>query len=81
MHPNVDECGVFMSNLVKTEWTPAMSIKFLLEHIWTLLAIPDVCSTECDLTRAHSYKTDTEGFNQLAREYSIKYAAAYDDFD
>lgn len=77
MHPNVNECGKFMSDLLKLEsWSPAMTIKHILEHIWARLAVPDIDSDECDPVRAHSYRTDKEQFEIMAREYSIKYAAA-----
>ncbi|CAF0772650.1 unnamed protein product [Adineta steineri] len=77
MHPNVDEYGNFMSELLKPDtWLPSMTIKNILEHIWARLAIPDVDSNACDLTRAHLYKTDRERFETMAREYSLKYAAA-----
>ena len=43
MHPNVNECGKFMSDLLKPEvWSPAMTINSILEHIWARLAVPDV---------------------------------------
>lgn len=77
MHPNVDECGKFMSNLLKPEtWLPSMTLKDILEHIWARLAVPDTDSNECDPSRADSYKTDQEQFEIIARDYSIKYAAA-----
>jgi ubiquitin-protein ligase len=66
-----------MSNLLKSEyWLPSMTVKNILEHIWARLAVPDIDSNECDLIRAHSYKTDKERFETMAREYSIKYAQA-----
>jgi ubiquitin-protein ligase len=77
MHPNVDECGKFMSELLKpTSWTPAMTIKNILEHVCARFAVPDVDSNGCDLSRADSYRTDKENFEKIAREYSIKYAGA-----
>jgi ubiquitin-protein ligase len=77
MHPNVNEYGGFMSDLLKPEfWTPAMTIRNILEHVWARFAVPDIDTNECDPTRAHSYKTDKERFEIMAREYSIKYAAA-----
>ena len=77
MHPNVDECGKFLSEILKpTCWTPAITIKEIIEHVWARLAVPDIDSTECDSIRAHSYRTDRENFETMAREYSIKYAAA-----
>ena len=77
MHPNIDEYGKFMSDVLKPEsWSPAMTIKDILEHIWARLAFPDVYSNECDPVRAQSYKIDPQQFDITAREYSIKYAAA-----
>jgi len=66
-----------MSNLLKSEnWLPSMTVKNILEHICARLAVPDIDSNECDLIRAHSYKTDKEHFETMAREYSVKYAQA-----
>jgi ubiquitin-protein ligase len=77
MHPNINEYGRFMSESLKPErWLPSMTIKNILEHIWARLAVPDIDSNECDLTRAQSYTTDKECFEKTAREYSIKYAQA-----
>lgn len=77
MQPNVDECGKFMSDLLTpTSWSPALTIKNILEHVWARFAVPDVDSNECDLIRAHSYRTDRKNFEEIALEYSIKYAAA-----
>jgi ubiquitin-protein ligase len=77
MHPNVDECGKFITELLKPEsWSPAMTVQNVLEHVWARLAVPDIDSNECDPTRALLYKIDKEQFEIKAREYSIKYAAA-----
>ncbi|CAF0771294.1 unnamed protein product [Rotaria sp. Silwood1] len=77
MHPNIDEYGKFMSELFKSEsWTPAMTIKNILEHVWARLAIPNVDSNECDPVRAQSYRTNRHQFEIDAREWSIKYANA-----
>ena len=77
MHPNVNECGKFMSEILQpASWTPTMTIKHIIEHVWFRFAFPDVDSTECDSARAHSYRTDRQSFEIVAREYSTKYAAA-----
>ncbi len=77
MHPNINEYGGFISELLKPEsWSPAFTIKNILEHVWARLAVPDIDSNECDLIRATSYKTDKKQFEIEAREYSIKYATA-----
>ncbi|CAF2462140.1 unnamed protein product [Rotaria sp. Silwood2] len=77
MHPNIDEYGNFMSELFNLEsWSPAMTIKSILEHVWARLAIPNIDSNECDPTRAQLYRTDKHQFELIAREYSIKYANA-----
>ena len=77
MHPNIDECGKFSSDVLSaSSWLPIMTIKDVLEHVWARLAVPDVDSDYCDPTRAQSYRTNPENFNQLARDYAIKYSAA-----
>lgn len=77
MHPNVDECGKFISDLLTKEgWSPAMTLKAILEHVWARLAVPDIDSEQCDPTRARLYQTDKKLFEDQAREYSVKYAQA-----
>ncbi|CAF0901689.1 unnamed protein product [Rotaria sordida] len=77
MHPNIDEYGNFKSELLKLEfWSPTMTIKDILEHVWARLAIPNIDSNECDPTRAQSYRMDRSQFEIEAREYAIKYAYA-----
>ena len=77
MHPNVDECGRFMSDLLtKERWSPSMTLKAILEHVWARLAVPDIDSEQCDPTRARLYQADRKLFEDQAREYSVIYAQA-----
>ncbi|CAF2111869.1 unnamed protein product [Rotaria magnacalcarata] len=41
MHPNVNEINEFRSEISKQEfWSPTMTIRSILEHVWARLAIP-----------------------------------------
>lgn len=74
MHPNVNEWGNFMSFILKEEsWSPCLTIKDILEHIWNIMAIPEFSSCEWDPSRAELYRTNKEEFERRAREYSTKY--------
>lgn len=53
-----------------------MTLKDILEHVWARLAFPDIDSNYCDPIRAESYRTDVQNFNQIAREYAVKYSGA-----
>ncbi|CAF0950770.1 unnamed protein product [Adineta ricciae] len=71
MHPNVDECGKFISNLLtKEKWLPSMTLKAILEHVWARLAVPDIDSEQCDPTRAPLYQADKKLFEDQALYWS-----------
>ena len=77
MHANIDECGRFMSDVLSSSsWSPVMTIKDLLVHIWARLAVPDIDTGYCDPIRAKSYQADPKNFDEVAREYAIKYSSA-----
>ena len=78
MHPNIDQCGKFLSNILSNEsWSPVMTIKDVLEHVWVRLIIPEIDTIYCDPDRAKSYRVDPKDFNRMARDYAIKYSAAF----
>ena len=66
-----------MSKLLKADsWTPAFTIKDILEHIWICLAIPYTDSNERDLDHSHLERTDLDGFQTTERECSVKCASS-----
>ena len=75
-HPNVSsQTGAICLDILKNEWSPALSIRTALLSIQALMCVPEPNDPQ-DAVVASQFKGDKLLFDKTAREWTEKYANA-----
>jgi len=73
-HPNVSsQTGAICLDILKNEWTPALTIRTALISLQALLCAPEPDDPQ-DAVVANQYKSNIQAFNAQAKQWVQEYA-------